>query len=100
MTPYHFGYKTAAQTVPTPAASPRAPAPVSAVKQPMAKAIATTAKNVPSMLNMARASNTNVIKTLNPISQSVYSRTGQQPSNWEMNEILSQGLPYPYPESR
>jgi hypothetical protein len=52
------------------------------------------------MLNMARASNTNVIKTLNPISQSVYSRTGQQPSNWEMNEILSQGLPYPYPESR
>lgn len=95
MTPYQFGYKTAAQTIPT-----RAPAPVATVKQPMDKAIATTAKSVPSMLNMARSSNTNVIKVLDPISQSIRTRTGQQPSNWEMNEILSQGLPYPYPESR
>lgn len=88
MTPYQFG-RYIKQAVDA--------APVVASKQPMEQAIATTAKTVPAMLDMARAADKNVIDILNPLSHSVYTRTGRHPNNWEINEILAQGLPDPAP---
>ena len=86
MTPYEFGQKLAAD------AAALAPA-----KQPMEKAITTTAKNVPSMLNVARAHNKPVINIMNPISNQIHARTGRHPTHWELHEVLADGLPYPYP---
>lgn len=89
MSPYKFGQKVAADL-----GAHQAP-PAARAMQPMAKAISTTAKTVSPMLNMARANKRNVLDILNPLSQAVKTRTGTHPSNWEMNEILAQGLAYP-----
>lgn len=93
MTPFEFGQKIAADI------SPPAP-PVAAVKQPMAKAVSTTAKSVPGMLDMARANDKNVLSILNPMSHAIKTRTGAHPNSWEMTEALMQGLLYPYPAAK
>lgn len=92
MTPFEFGQKIAAESMP--------PRPVAAVKQPVDKAVSTVAKSVPGMLNMARSSGQNVINILNPMSHAIRTRTGEHPTNWELTEALMQGLPYPYPAAK